>query len=130
MDEKPEMFKIRCIDCVYYAGNWNSFEFGKCCDKLEEQALVLKVDNGLSTRQYQRILEHDENLNCKLYNSYHKVKEAKQVCCPHNISMTETSAEITLQTLVDHTVSRICYIESVTEKLRLSTNNAFEVIMK
>ncbi|GBM96606.1 hypothetical protein AVEN_229797-1 [Araneus ventricosus] len=127
MDEKPEMFKSRCI---YYARTWNTFEFGKCCDKLEEQALVLMVDNGLSTRQYQRILEHAENLNCKLYPSYHKVKEAKLVCCPHSTSMTETSAEITLQTLVDHTVSRICHIEFVTEKLRLSTNNAFEVIMK
>ncbi|GBM95719.1 hypothetical protein AVEN_31630-1 [Araneus ventricosus] len=82
------------------------------------------VDNGSSTRQYQRILELAENLNCKLYPSYYKVKEANQLCCPHSISVTETSAEITLQTLVDHTVSR------TTEKLRLSTNNAFEVIMK
>ncbi|GBM41161.1 hypothetical protein AVEN_98704-1 [Araneus ventricosus] len=130
MDEKHEMFKSRCIDSVYYATTWNSFVFGKCCDKLEEQALVLMVDNGLSTRQYQRILEHAENLDCKLYPSYHKVKEAKQLCCPHSISVTETLAEITLQTLVDHTVSRICHIEFVTQKLRLSTNNAFEVIMK
>ncbi|GBN58432.1 hypothetical protein AVEN_35294-1 [Araneus ventricosus] len=124
------MLKRRRIDCIYYTRTWNSFEFGKCCDKFEEQALVLMVDNGLSTRQYQRILEHAENLNCKLYPSYHKVKEAKQLCCPHSISMTETSAEIILQTLVDHTVSRICRIEFITEKLRLSTNNAFEVIMK
>ncbi|GBN46612.1 hypothetical protein AVEN_225562-1, partial [Araneus ventricosus] len=108
MDEKPEMFKSRYIDCVYYARTWNSFEFGKCCDKLEEQALVLMVDNGLPTRQYQRILEHAENLNCKLYPSYHKVKETKQLCYPHSIRMIETSAEITLQTLVDHTVSCIC----------------------
>ncbi|GBM13223.1 hypothetical protein AVEN_214934-1 [Araneus ventricosus] len=130
MDENPEMFKSRRIDCIYYARTWNSLKFGKCCDKLEEQALALTVDNGLSTRQYQRILEHAENLNCKLYPSYHKVKEAKQVYCPHSIGVTETSAEITLQTLVGHTVSRICHIEFVTEKLRLSTNNAFEVIMK
>ncbi|GBM96844.1 hypothetical protein AVEN_4863-1, partial [Araneus ventricosus] len=77
MDEKPEMFKSRRIDCVYYARTWKSFEFGKCCDKLEKQALVFMVDNGLSTLQYQRILEHAENLNCKLYPSHHKVKEAK-----------------------------------------------------
>ncbi|GBM06356.1 hypothetical protein AVEN_121393-1 [Araneus ventricosus] len=130
MDEEPEMFKSRRIDCVYYARTWNSFEIGKSCDKLEEQALVLMVDNGLSTRQYERILEDVENLNCKLYASYHKVKKAKQLCCPHSISVTETSAEITLQTHVDHTVSRIFHIEFVTEKLRLCTNNAFEVIMK
>ncbi|GBO26068.1 hypothetical protein AVEN_193521-1 [Araneus ventricosus] len=130
MDEKPEMFKSRRIDCVYYARTWNSFECGKCCDKLEEQALVLMVDNGLFTRQYQRILEHTENLNCKLYPPYHQVKEAKQLSCRHSISVTETSAEITSQTLVDHTISRICHIEFVTEKLRLSTNNTSEVIMK
>ncbi|GBL89092.1 hypothetical protein AVEN_255229-1 [Araneus ventricosus] len=86
------------------------------------------VDNGLSTLQYQRILEHAENLNCKLCPSHHKVKETKQLCCPHSISVTETSAEITLQTLVDHTVPRICHIEFITEKLRLSTNTAFEVM--
>ncbi|GBO14644.1 hypothetical protein AVEN_207351-1 [Araneus ventricosus] len=95
-----------------------------------EQALVLMVDNGLSTRQYQRIREQAENLNCKLYPPYHKVKESKQLCYPHGISVTKTSAEITLQTVVDHTVSRICHIEFVTEKLRLSTNTTFEVIMK
>ncbi|GBN69266.1 hypothetical protein AVEN_104486-1 [Araneus ventricosus] len=86
MDEKPEMFKSRRIDCVYYARTWNSFEFGKCCGKFEEQALVLMIDNGLSTLQYQRILEYAENLNRKLYSSHHKVKEAKQLCCPHSIS--------------------------------------------
>ncbi|GBM19366.1 hypothetical protein AVEN_195998-1 [Araneus ventricosus] len=117
MDEKPEMFKSRRIDCVYYARTWNSFEFGKCCYKPEEQALVLMTDNGLPTRQYQRIREHAENLNCKLYPSYHKVKETKQLCCPHSISVTETSTEITLQILVDHAVSRIYHIEFVTEKL-------------
>ncbi|GBO08806.1 hypothetical protein AVEN_107583-1 [Araneus ventricosus] len=118
------------MDCVYYARTWNFFEFGKCCDKLKEQALVLVVDNGLSIRQYQRILEHAENLNWKLYPSYHKVKEAKQLCCPHSISVTETSAEITLLTTVSPTVSRICHIEFVIEKLHLSRNNAFEIIMK
>ncbi|GBN26136.1 hypothetical protein AVEN_165620-1 [Araneus ventricosus] len=128
MDEKPEMFKSSRIDCVYYARTWNSFEFGKCCDKLQEQALLLILDNGLSIRQYQRILEHAENLNCKLYPSYRKVKEAKKLCCPHSISVEETSAEITLQTLVDHTVSRICHIEFATEKLRLFRNNASEVM--
>ncbi|GBN42884.1 hypothetical protein AVEN_85639-1 [Araneus ventricosus] len=53
--------------------------------------LVLMVDNGLSTLQYQRILEHAENVNCKLYSSDHKVKETKQLCCPHSISMTNIS---------------------------------------
>ncbi|GBM30250.1 hypothetical protein AVEN_26159-1 [Araneus ventricosus] len=96
----------------------------------KQQALVLMVDNGLSSRQYQRIREQAENLNCKLYPPYHKVKESKQLCYPHGISVTESSAEITLQALVDHSVSRICHIKFVTEKLRLSTNNAFEVIMK
>ncbi|GBM98099.1 Zinc finger protein 233 [Araneus ventricosus] len=94
----------------------------------QTKALVLMVDNGLSTRQYLRIREQAENLNCKLYPLYHKVKEAKQLCYPHSISVTETSAEITLQTLADHTASRICHIEFVTAKLRLSTNTAFEVM--
>ncbi|GBM63345.1 hypothetical protein AVEN_51367-1 [Araneus ventricosus] len=127
MDEKPEMFKSRSIDCVCYARTWNSFKFGKSCDKLEKQALVLMVDSGFSTLQYQRILEHAENLNSKLHPSHHKVKEAKQLCCPQSISVTETSVEITLQTLVDHTVSHICHIEFVTEKLRLLPEKTAEI---
>ncbi|GBM36694.1 hypothetical protein AVEN_221962-1 [Araneus ventricosus] len=89
--EKPEVFKSRRIDSIYYTRTWNSFEFGKCCDELEEQALVLMVNNGLSILQYQQILEHAENLNCKLYPSHHKVREAKQLCSPHSISMTNIS---------------------------------------
>ncbi|GBN52177.1 hypothetical protein AVEN_216700-1 [Araneus ventricosus] len=115
MDEKPEMFRSRRIDCVYYARTWNSFEFKKCCDKLEEQTLVLMVDNGLSTRNTNEYLSM---LKDQIVSFLSNVKEAKQLCCPHSFSMTETSAEITLQTLVDHTVSRICHIEFVTEKLR------------
>ncbi|GBN22781.1 hypothetical protein AVEN_28449-1 [Araneus ventricosus] len=68
MDEKPKMLKSRRIDCVYYARTWNSFEIGKCCDKLEEQALVLRVDNGLFTLQYQRILEHMVKVDVFLFH--------------------------------------------------------------
>ncbi|GBN82593.1 hypothetical protein AVEN_240875-1 [Araneus ventricosus] len=75
MDKKPEMFKSGRIDCIYYVRTWDSFECGKCCGKLEEQALVLIVDNfGSYTLQYQRMLDHAENLNCKLYPSHHKVR--------------------------------------------------------
>ncbi|GBM08670.1 hypothetical protein AVEN_52755-1 [Araneus ventricosus] len=123
MGEKPEMFKSRRIDCIHYARTWKSFEFGKYCDKHEEQVLMLMVDNGLSTLQYQRILDHAENLNCKFYPSHHKVKEAKQLCCPHSISMTNISRN----NFVDTLLTSLFHV-FVTEKLRLSTNTAFEVM--
>ncbi|GBN05141.1 hypothetical protein AVEN_123244-1 [Araneus ventricosus] len=99
MDEKPEMFKSRFIDCVYYARTWNSFKFGKCCDKLEEQALVLMVDNGLSTSQHKRILEHAENLNCKLYPSYYKInhKQYSRPAKAHGKSKNRSSNKLLLQ---------------------------------
>ncbi|GBM83987.1 hypothetical protein AVEN_110119-1 [Araneus ventricosus] len=105
--------------------------------KIDSAAIIKELsaaspnrDNGLSTRQYHRIREQAENLNNKFYPPYHKVKDSKQLYYPHGTSVTETSAEMTVQTLVDHTVSRICHIEFVIEKIRLSTNATFEVIMK
>lgn len=73
-----------------------------------DQALALIVDANLSTHQYNLIRTHAKNKNNKLYPAYYKVKEAKKLCYPTEINITETSAEIQLQTLIDHTVLRLC----------------------
>ena len=72
-----------------------------------EQAVALIVYANLSTQQHQRIREQAGTLSCMLYPSYHRVKEAKLLCHPQGVMITETSAEIPLQALIDHTL--ICF---------------------
>lgn len=42
---------------------------------------------------------------------YYSVLAAKEKCHPDTISITDISAEVTLQSLVDHTVQRIFAVE-------------------
>lgn len=53
--------------------------------------------------------------NCKLFPSYEKVMEAKKHCYPqyNAIKITETSAEVQMQALLDHTVHRILLVQNV-----------------
>lgn len=52
-------------------------------------------------------LQHPSN--CKLYPPYKSVLETKQKCYPlkSEITVTESSAQIKLQSLLNHTVERI-----------------------
>ncbi|GBL72728.1 hypothetical protein AVEN_127961-1 [Araneus ventricosus] len=43
-----------------------------------------------------------------MYPAYHKIKAAKQLCYPSDVNVTETSAEIKLQSLIDQTIMRLC----------------------
>ncbi|KAK9674988.1 hypothetical protein QE152_g40730 [Popillia japonica] len=75
------------------------------------QALALMVDAKLSTHQYNVIRHQIEGITTKLYPAYYKVKAAKQLCYPEEINITEISADIKLQCLIDHTVTRLCEVQ-------------------
>lgn len=69
------------------------------------EALSMFIEADLSTRQYNIIRGYIPNmLPC-----YDKIQEAKKECYPQqdSITVTETSAEIKLQALMDHTASRL-----------------------
>lgn len=91
-----------------------------------EQALSLIVDAKLSTSQYETIRQRSKSIGCNIYPPYHLVQKAKLECYPPEeaISVTETSAEIELQALLDMTIKRICLaqkevFEQVTSPLTL-----------
>ena len=73
-----------------------------------DQALALLIDANLSSNQYNIFRNRAKQFNCELYPLYHKVVEAKKMCYPSDITVNETSAEIPVQPLIDHTVRRIC----------------------
>lgn len=59
--------------------------------------------------QYQKIRNASRENCSTLFSSYNKVHRAKLKCYPRktDISVTECSAEIKLQALLDHTIKRI-----------------------
>lgn len=75
----------------------------------EQQALSLITEADLSKQQYLTIRNMLRTLNINVLPSYQKIVAAKKKCYPskEGIIITESSAEVKLQNLLDHTASRI-----------------------
>lgn len=88
-----------------------------------EAALGLMVDAKLSVEQYNIIRQLAKSVNCNLYPPYYLVQEAKTKCYPPEefITVSDTSAEVQLQPLLDLTIKRICEVqEDVIEQIGTS----------
>ncbi|XP_071572537.1 uncharacterized protein [Temnothorax nylanderi] len=75
-----------------------------------DSALLLSIEQKLSkSHQYQGLRAVSKENNCELYPPYKAVLQAKQKCYPSktDITITDCSAEMKLQALLDHTVERI-----------------------
>lgn len=85
-----------------------------------DAALALLVEIKLSKSQYQGLRSVSIENNCKLYiyilynPPYKSVLEAKQKCYPSKseITVTESSAQIKLQSLLNHIAERILLTQS------------------
>ncbi|KAF2888234.1 hypothetical protein ILUMI_17939 [Ignelater luminosus] len=82
--------------------------FEDCCF---DRGLAIMVDANLSTCQYNVIRQQVMDINPKLHPAYHLVKKAKMARYPKGITMTEVGAETELQSLVNHTVRRLCVVQ-------------------
>ncbi|CAL1672299.1 unnamed protein product [Lasius platythorax] len=80
----------------------------------EDAALSVLVEFKLSKSQYQGLRSVSKENHCKLYPPYKKVTQAKSRCYPPctAINITESSAEVHLQALLDHTVERILFLQN------------------
>lgn len=77
----------------------------------ENEALALIIINcRLSVDQYQTLRIGAKDRDANIYPNYHKLLDAKALCYPENIIITEKSAEVRLQSLLDHTVSRLANV--------------------
>lgn len=74
-----------------------------------DEAVSLVIEQKLSRSQYQGLWSMSKKKKCILYPSYHLVLKAKCKCYPEkdSISICETSAEVKLQALLDHTINRL-----------------------
>lgn len=78
-----------------------------------DEALSFIIENKLSKNMYNNIRSTSVEHNCKLYPSYKDVLQAKKQCYPSTseITITECSAEVRLQALLDHTIQRILLVQ-------------------
>lgn len=72
-----------------------------------EKALALLLDAKLSKYQYEMLKKACRNIGHDIFPCYSKVLEAKKTCYPENININESSATVPLQSILDHTASRI-----------------------
>ena len=73
----------------------------------EDKAHSLVANARLTKYQYNIIKSNALEENCPLYPNYQSVIKAKKRWYPDNIVITESSAEVPVQDLVDHTMKRL-----------------------
>lgn len=73
----------------------------------DDQALALFLQANLTKFQYEMIRQVTKNYRCRIFPNYKNIMIAKKKCYPDNLSVTETSATVPLQDLLDHTSKRI-----------------------
>lgn len=74
-------------------------------------ALAFFMDMKLSVYQWQKLKEYHEKYN--YFPSYRKLLEEKKKCYPEDVEVTEKSASVKLQSLLDHTANRILESQSI-----------------
>lgn len=72
-----------------------------------DQALSIFVEAKLTKFQYNVIRDAAKSNNSNLYPNYEYITLAKKKCYPSNVTISEDKAEVPLQNLLDHTISRL-----------------------
>jgi hypothetical protein len=83
------------------------------------EALALMVSADLTKHQYLVLRKGSLCKGVDLYPAYNKVKRAKHMCYPHEskIRISDISAEIELQEIVNLTLTRLMSVENVLANL-------------
>lgn len=78
-----------------------------------DEALAVKVSADMSTKSYNIVRKMTNKVSAKeVYPSRYKVAEARQKCFPdEHIKVTDNSAEVSLQAMLDHTTRRLIQAE-------------------
>lgn len=92
-----------------------------------DEALAMILDLDLSANKYRLLKQYTKHICPNLFPSYERVFAAKQLCYPENITVTESFAEINLQSLIDHTIIRLCASINDVLKANLDSCNGNEL---
>ena len=88
-------------------------------------ALALMIDSELTRYQYESIKYVLQGEGYDILPPYAKVLEEKKKCYPDNVEITESEASVSLQSLLDHTTTRL--IQSLLQAM-LNTTNVYQTI--
>lgn len=79
----------------------------------DDAALSIVVESKLTKHHYLLFRQSMNKHNCNLYPPYYKVLQAKIRCYPRSdVTITEISAEVKLQALLNHTTERILLVQN------------------
>jgi hypothetical protein len=91
-----------------------------------EEALALYIDGKFTKKSYIMMQQGAKARNANIYPNYNIILEEKNKCYPDKkaITITDISAEVNLQDLVNHTARRIIQVQSdvVTQFLNEASN--------
>jgi len=67
------------------------------------------TDTNLSRDDYDKIRQKCLEKNAEIFPSYKKIQDAKECYPPkESVTITDSVAKVSLQSLLDHTARRIC----------------------
>lgn len=96
-----------------------------------EEALGLVVDLGLTKEDYITMRVGAKERGADIYPSYHLIVEAKKMCYPPNITVSEKEAFVPLQDLLTHTAERLTQVQAEVILQNISENsNIIEIYYK
>lgn len=97
-----------------------------------DKALAVFINANLTIHSYNLLRDQAKMQNCFIYPSYYKILQAKAECYPskEDVNMTEYSAEINLQALLDLTVKRLFkFLENKILEV-ISPSSSFKITFK
>lgn len=88
------------------------------------EALSMIIEAQLSRKQYEIV----RNFATDMFPSYKMIQVEKTLCYPNDVSISETTAEVPLQSLLDHTATRLLNSQINVFELR-SINPSDEMVL-
>ena len=89
----------------------NALEAKSCIPYTADEALAYIIDTKLSKNQYMKTRIGAKKRRANIYPAYSHILDAKKMCYPEDISITEYKAEVPLQKLLNHTIKRILIVQ-------------------
>ena len=112
------------------ATTYSSLKNTNTCKLSKEEALATYLDGGLTKCAYIAIQQRLRSKGSKMFPNYNKVLEAKSECYPKNLKVTEISAEVDLQNLIDHTINRLCLVQLEVLESQINCLDFVEILIK
>ena len=116
----------RTSKCVDVSQMRNIDSLTQSTMKLEE-ALALKRQTDLCDIQYQMLRNSALSHNVKIYPSLNKLGEEMLKCYPEGVQFTEMSAKWSLQSMLNHAVTRIINMIDLSESYKVEMNGILYV---